>query len=50
MINTPVKLSRTPGGVEASAPELGQNTGEILQNLLGLTNDEINGLSESGII
>ena len=50
MINTPVKLSRTPGGVEASAPELGQNTGEILQNLLGLTNDEINGLSELGII
>ena len=50
MINTPVRLSRTPGGVDTSAPELGQNTGEILQDLLGLTDDEINGLSESGII
>ena len=50
MINTPVRLSRTPGGVDISAPELGQNTGEILQDLLGLTDDEINGLSESGII
>ncbi|MBN2074104.1 MAG: CoA transferase [Dehalococcoidales bacterium] len=50
MINTPVKLSRTPGSVKASAPELGQNTREIFQDLLGLTNDELNELSDSGII
>jgi CoA:oxalate CoA-transferase len=50
MINTPVKLSRTPGKVLASAPELGQDTREILNRLLGLTDDEINELDQSGII
>lgn len=50
MINTPVKLSRTPGYVDGPAPELGQNTREILIDLLGLTDDDINELNESGII
>ncbi|UCD08845.1 MAG: CoA transferase, partial [Dehalococcoidales bacterium] len=50
MLNTPIKLSRTPGSVERSSPELGQDTGEILRDLLGLTDDEINELGQSGII
>ncbi|OGN88468.1 MAG: carnitine dehydratase [Chloroflexi bacterium RBG_13_46_14] len=50
MINTPVKLSRTPGSVKASAPELGQDTREILVELLGLNEHEINELNDSGII
>ncbi|HEY96543.1 MAG TPA: CoA transferase, partial [Dehalococcoidia bacterium] len=50
MINTPVKLSRTPGSIEGPAPELGQDTREILAELLTLSDDEINELKESGII
>jgi CoA:oxalate CoA-transferase len=50
MINTPVKLSRTPGNIDASAPELGQDTRKILTDLLDLTDAEINELDDSGVI
>ena len=50
MINTPVKLSRTPGSIDGPAPELGQDTREILMDLLGLSDKKINELNESGII
>ncbi len=50
LINTPVKLSRTSGSVDSSAPELGQDTRVILSELLGMSDEEINGLADSGII
>jgi len=50
MINTPVKLSRTPGYVDGPAPELGQDTREILTDLLDLADEEIDDLKESGVI
>ena len=50
LINTPVKLSRTPGSVESTAPDLGQDTQQVLSELLGMNEEDINGLSESGVI
>jgi CoA:oxalate CoA-transferase len=48
--NTPVKLSRTPGGVRGPSPDLGQHTDEVLRELLGLPDAEIKGLRETGAI
>lgn len=41
MAGIPIKLSLTPGAVEKPAPLLGQHTQEILQDMLGLTNEQI---------
>jgi len=48
--NTPVKLSRTPGGVRGSSPDLGQHTDDVLRELLGLPDEEIGRLREAGAI
>lgn len=45
----PVKLSETPGKVRALAPELGQHTEEVLQEILGLTWDELCRLRDEGV-
>ncbi|MHC1584801.1 MAG: CaiB/BaiF CoA transferase family protein [Candidatus Syntropharchaeia archaeon] len=50
MIGTPIKLSRTPGGIERRAPLLGEHTEEILSNLLGYDVQKINELREMGVI
>ena len=34
--NTPVKLSRTPGGIRGTSPDMGQHSREVLEELLGL--------------
>ena len=48
--NTPVKLSRTPGGVRGPSPLLGQDADEVLRELLGLDDAEIGRLREEGAI
>lgn len=50
LINTPVKLSRTPGSVTSTAPELSENTFKVLSSLLNLNEDELLKLRESEII
>lgn len=50
LINTPVKLSRTPGSVTRTAPDLGENTRDVLSELLDMSDEELNELSDSGII
>lgn len=42
------KLSRTPGSIKTLAPDIGQNTDEILMSI-GLTNDQVASLKERGI-
>ena len=42
------KLSRTPGSIKTLAPDIGQNTDEILRSI-GLTNDQVTSLKERGI-
>jgi len=48
--NTPVKLSRTPGGIKGTSPDMGQDTRDVLSELLGLGNAEIEGLLEREIL
>ena len=42
------KLSRTPGSIKSLAPEIGQNTDEILSGM-GLSEDQITSLKERGV-
>ena len=50
MAGIPIKLSATPGSVDRPAPLLGQHTEEILQELLGLSIQEIGKLKENKVI
>ncbi len=45
----PVKLSETPGKIRRLAPELGQHTEEVLQEVLGLSWEELAKLREEGV-
>ncbi len=46
----PIKLSETPGSVDAPAPSLGEHTTEVLTGLLGMSPDEVEQLSRDKII
>jgi CoA:oxalate CoA-transferase len=48
--DTPVKLSRTPGGIQGPPPGLGQHTDEILGELLSLNGAELEALHKAGTI
>jgi CoA:oxalate CoA-transferase len=50
VVNSPIKLSRTPGKIEKASPDLGENTEEVLKDFLSLTGEEIEGLKKSGVI
>ena len=46
----PIKLSETPGNVDAPAPSLGEHTTEILINVLKMSPDEVAKLKQDGVI
>ncbi len=46
----PIKLSETPGSVDAPAPSLGEHTIEVLTGLLKMDTDEVDQLRQDGII
>ncbi len=46
----PIKLSETPGSVDAPAPNLGEHTGEILTGLLGMAPDDVDRLKRQGVV
>jgi len=48
--NTPVKLDRTPGGIQGPPPALGEHTDEVLAGLLSLSAEEIVSLRESEVV
>jgi CoA:oxalate CoA-transferase len=48
--DTPVKLSRTPGGIKGPPPALGQDTYAVLSSLLGLSAEELDELAGAGVI
>jgi len=48
--DTPIKLSLTPGKVEKASPLLGEHTEEILKELLGFPEEEINSLKKEGVV
>ena len=50
VVGVPARLSMTPGSVRTPSPTLGQHTDEVLRNLLGLGQDEINALRAAAVI
>ena len=50
IVNAPFKFSRTPSKARGFAPELGQDTPEVLQKLLKLSSKEIENLKNNGTI
>jgi CoA:oxalate CoA-transferase len=48
--NTPVKLSRTPGGVRGLPPDVGEHTERVLTSWLGLAAEELQRLENEGVI
>jgi formyl-CoA transferase len=50
MQNVAPRLSRTPGGVRWTGPDLGEHTREVLGDVLGLPDDEIDRLAADGTI
>jgi CoA:oxalate CoA-transferase len=48
--DTPVKLSRTPGGIQGPPPAIGGDTDDVLQQLLGLRAEEIGELRRREVI
>ncbi len=48
--NSPVRLSRTPSGVQGPPPALGEHTDEVLTSLLALSDQEIAELRAEGVV
>ena len=46
----PIKLSETPGNVDAPAPSLGEHTTEVLTSVLKMSPDEVADLKQDGVI
>ena len=50
LVNTPVKLSRTPGGIRGSSPDMGQHTRAVLDELLGADDATVDDLLARDIV
>ena len=50
LVNTPVKYSYSEPSIRSAPPTLGQHTEEVLQNLLGLSTNEIDDLRDGGVL
>jgi crotonobetainyl-CoA:carnitine CoA-transferase CaiB-like acyl-CoA transferase len=49
VLNNPIKLSKTPAEIKRRAPDLGEDTGQIMRDL-GYSEEEIGKLKQDGII
>lgn len=49
-IASPLKMSATPPQDTTSAPDLGEHSDDVLQDILGLTIDDLTRLRQSGVI
>jgi len=48
--NFPVKFSATPGEVDSASPAIGMHTREVLKELLGKSDEELDALEKAGAI
>jgi crotonobetainyl-CoA:carnitine CoA-transferase CaiB-like acyl-CoA transferase len=49
VLNNPIKLSKTPAGIQCRAPELGEHTAELMAKL-GYGDEEVRRMKEAGVI
>ena len=49
-IASPIKMSRTPPSYRQAPPALGEHTGNVLTDLLGLSAAEVEALRAKGIV
>ncbi len=50
LANTPIKLSRTPGGIRGTSPDMGQHSREVLAELLQLAPERIEELVQRQLV
>jgi len=50
LVNSPLRLSRTPGQAQGIEPDLGEHTAQVLQEFLGLGQAEVQQLREEKVI
>jgi CoA:oxalate CoA-transferase len=50
MYGCPMKLSETPGCIRGHAPLLGEHNREVLQSVLGKSDESINKLYKNGVL
>lgn len=50
LVNSPVKYSETKPRIRSPPPTLGQHTDEVLKEHLGLSNEQIQGLRQKGVV
>ena len=50
IVNSPIRLSETPGGIYTPAPVLGQHSQEVLREILGYDQATVDQLLEEGVI
>lgn len=48
--NTPLKMSRSESGIKGPPPSFGEHTRDVLEEFLGMTDEEVAELEERGII
>ena len=46
----PWKFSKTPGTIRSAAPKLGEHNRAVLEDVLGVSEDDVSALEESGVI
>lgn len=50
MAGVPVRLGATPGAIRTPSPSLGEHTAQALDELLGMSGDEVAALARAGIV
>lgn len=50
LVNTPVKFSHSKPSIRTPPPLLGQHTNEILSELVGLTDADIESMKTKGVV
>ncbi len=50
LVNTPVKYSHSEPSIRSAPPTLGQHTDEILGDILGMSEGDIERLKEEGVV
>ena len=50
LANTPIKMSRTPGGIKGTAPDMGEHSREVLSELLGMNEGQLADLISNQVV